>query len=91
MEEFGGCDEFFRLYNLEGKRAKLIQTKLGKDPLGITIITPGDLVYAENYDKSLSIVTGTEVHTMIKLHGWRPLGVCSSYCDKLLTVNDSNN
>lgn len=86
-------DEFLRLYNVDGTLVKMVQTKSGKIPFGITIIRFGDLVYADNYDRSLNIVKGTEVHTMIKLCGWRPLGVCSSSSDELLLlmINDSNN
>ncbi|XP_052692248.1 uncharacterized protein LOC128170508 [Crassostrea angulata] len=88
-----GCDEFLRLYNLEGKLVKSIKTKSGNVPIAIAIIRFDDLIYADNYDRSLNIVKGTEVHTMIKLHGWRPLGVCSSSSDELLLlmINDSNN
>lgn len=88
-----GCDEFLRLYNLEGKLVKSIKTKSGNVPIAIAIIRFDDLIYADKYDRSLNIVKGTEVHTMIKLHGWRPLGVCSSSSDELLLlmVNDSNN
>lgn len=88
-----GCDEFLRLYNLEGKLVKLIQTKSGKVPFGIAIIRFGDLVYADNYDRSLNIVKGTGVHTLIRLQGWRPIGLCSTSSDELLLlmVNDSNN
>lgn len=86
-------DEFLRLYKLDGKLVNIVQTKSGKVPFGISIIRFGDLVYVDNYDRSLNIVKGTEVHTMIKLQEWRPLGVCSSYSDELLLlmVNDSNN
>lgn len=72
---------------------KFIKTKSGNVPIAIAIIRFDDLIYADNYDISLKIVKGTEVHTMIKLHGWRPLGVCSSSSDELLflMINDSNN
>lgn len=88
-----GCDEFLRLYNLEGKLVKFIKTKSGKVPIAIAIIRFDDLIYADNYDRSLNIVKGTEVHTMIRLQGWRPIGVCSSSSDELLLlmVNDSYN
>lgn len=88
-----GCDEFLRLYNLEGKLVKSIKTKSGNIPIAIAIIRFDDLIYADNYDRSLNIVKGTEVHTMIRLQGWRPIGVCSSSSDEflLLMVNDSNN
>lgn len=88
-----GCDEFLRLYNLEGKLVKSIKTKSGNVPIAIAIIRFDDLIYADNYDRSVNIVKGTEVHTMIRLQGWRPIGVCSSSSDEflLLMVNDSNN
>lgn len=88
-----GCDEFLRLYNLEGKLVKFIKTKSGKVPIAIAIIRFDDLIYADNYDRSLNIVKGTEVHTMIRLQEWRPIGVCSSSSDELLLlmVNDSYN
>lgn len=90
-----GCDEFLRLYNLEGKLVKSIKTKSGNVPIAIAIIRFHDLIYADIYDRSLNIVKGTEVHTMIRLHGWRLIlvGVCSSFSDELLLlmINDSNN
>lgn len=87
-----GYDDFLRFYSLDGKLKKLIQTKSEKVPFGLAIIRFGDLIYADKFDRSLNIVKGTEVHTILRFQGWRPLGLCSTPSDEilLLMVNDSN-
>lgn len=87
------ADGIMRLYNLRGEIVKSTQTRSGALPYTITIIRFGDLIYADSHDKSLNIVTKAGVHTMIRLRGWRPRGLCSTSSDELLVVivNDNNN
>lgn len=87
-----GLDEFIRLYILRGVRFASIKTMSGNVPFGIAVIRFDDLVYADYYDRSLNIVKlNGSIHTLVRLQGWGPRGVCTTSSDDLLVfmVNDS--
>ncbi|XP_052705249.1 uncharacterized protein LOC128181035 [Crassostrea angulata] len=79
-----GNGKIMRLYNLHGKQVKSIETKSGNDPGDITVTRNGDLVYADNKDRTMNIVKNKTIETVIKLRKWKPDRVCSTSCGDLL-------
>nr|XP_022296903.1 uncharacterized protein LOC111106490 [Crassostrea virginica] len=75
-------DNILRLYNLEGELLRSVQTKSRDWPEDISVTRGGDLVYADPWDRSINLVSGTQIQRLIKLRGWRPYNLCTngSYC-----------
>ncbi|XP_078320367.1 uncharacterized protein LOC111111875 [Crassostrea virginica] len=84
-----GDNEIMKLYNLKGELLKSVQTKSGNNPKDIAVTRSGGLVYIDYLDRSINLVSGTQIQTLITLKGWRPLGLCSTSTGDLLVTMDS--
>ena len=79
------------LYNLQGHILDSVQIKSGINPHDIAVTRSGNLVYTCERDRSINLVNGTQIQTMITLHGWIPYGLCStSSGDLLVTMNNDD-
>ena len=84
----GYNDNILRLYNLQGELLRSLQTK--HKPLDIVVTRNGDLVYADYNDRSINLVCGTQIQTLISLRRWIPRGLCSTSSGDLLVSMDSD-
>ncbi|XP_078331627.1 uncharacterized protein LOC111135056 [Crassostrea virginica] len=85
-----GNDNILRLYNLQGELLRSVQTISGKYSRDIAVTRSGDLVYADFLDRSINLVRGTQIQTLITLRGWGPRGLCSTSSGDLLVIMDSD-
>ena len=85
-----GGDKMQKLHNLKGKLLKSVQPKSGNVPADVATTQSGDLVYSDYHDRSINLVSGTQIHTLIKLRGWKPLGLCIAYFGNLLVIKASD-
>ncbi|XP_061177562.1 uncharacterized protein LOC133186325 [Saccostrea echinata] len=82
-----GLDKIMKLYNLQGKLLKSIQTKSGNTPRDIEVTRSGYLIYTDPNTRTVDIVKNRQIQEVIRLQGWTPHYVCSiSYGDFLVTM-----
>ena len=81
-----GKDNIMRLYNLQGDLQKSVRTKSGYVPGDIAVTLSRDLAYTDPDDRSINIVKNTKIQPLIRLRGWIPLHLCSTYYGDLLVV-----
>ncbi|XP_078331297.1 uncharacterized protein LOC111137729 [Crassostrea virginica] len=86
----GGHANIMGLYNLQGELLRSVQTKSGNFPWEIAVTRSGDLVYSDLKDRSINLVRGTQIQTLITLRGWRPLYLCTTSSGDLLVIMDSD-
>nr|XP_022299180.1 E3 ubiquitin-protein ligase TRIM71-like [Crassostrea virginica] len=85
-----GTDNILRLYNLQGELQRSVQTKTGNWPPDIAVTRSGGLVYTDWEDRSINLVSGTQIQRLITLRGWRPWGLCSTASGDLLVIMTSD-
>ena len=90
--EFWVCqnDNNLRLYNLQGELEIAIQTKSGNPLKNIAATQSGDLVNTGLLDRSINLVRGSHIQTLIRLEGWGPLGLCRTASRDLLVIMESD-
>ncbi|XP_062595046.1 tripartite motif-containing protein 2-like [Saccostrea cucullata] len=84
-----GVDKTMKLYNLKGKLLKSIKTKSGSKPCDITVSRSGDLVYTDPDTRTVNIVKNKQIQEVIRLEGWIPYYICSTFSGDLLVTMDS--
>nr|XP_022309156.1 E3 ubiquitin-protein ligase TRIM71-like [Crassostrea virginica] len=85
-----GDNKIIKLYNLKGELLKSVTTKSGNRPADIAVTRSGGLVYADRWDSSINLVSGTQIQTLITLRGWIPLSLCSTSSGDLLVIMESD-
>nr|XP_022305618.1 uncharacterized protein LOC111112429 [Crassostrea virginica] len=85
----GNC-KIMELYNLKGELLMYVRTKSGNWPEDIAVTRSGGLVYADKDDRSINLVSGTQIQTLITLQGWKPFGLCSTSSGDLLVIMRSD-
>ena len=68
--EFWTCqydDNMLRLYNLQGELIKSIKTKSWRTPRSIAVTRSEDFVYTGHSYKSINLLRGTKIQTLIRL------------------------
>nr|XP_022305094.1 E3 ubiquitin-protein ligase TRIM9-like isoform X2 [Crassostrea virginica] len=90
--EFWTCqnDNKIKLYNIKGDLVKSVKTKSTNMPHDIAVARNGDIVYTAFSDKSINLVSGSQIQTLITLRGWTPLSMCSSVSGDLLVTMKSD-
>ncbi|XP_048766824.1 E3 ubiquitin-protein ligase TRIM71-like [Ostrea edulis] len=79
-----GNGKTMKLNNLKGEQLKTIQTKSGNTPRDIAVTHGGDLVYTDPETRSVNMVKNEQIKTLIRLHKWDPLYLCSASSDDIL-------
>ncbi|XP_078330630.1 uncharacterized protein LOC144624622 [Crassostrea virginica] len=64
------------LYNLKGDILKDFQTSSTSCIQDIAVTQSGQLLYTDDNNRSVNIVSNTQIDTLIKLNEWIPHGVC---------------
>ena len=59
-------------------------------PADIAVTRSGGLVYTDRRDRSINLVSGTQIQTLITLWGWKPDGLCSTSSGDLLVIVTSD-
>ena len=85
-----GNDNILRLYKLQGELLRSVPTKSGYWPQDIAVTQSGDLVYTDPKDRSINLVSGTQIQTLITLQGWRPIHLCCTSSGDLLVIMESD-
>uniref|UniRef100_A0A8B8DGL1 Tripartite motif-containing protein 3-like n=1 Tax=Crassostrea virginica TaxID=6565 RepID=A0A8B8DGL1_CRAVI len=85
-----GDDNILRLYKLQGELLSSVKTNSGNLPQDIAVDRSGYLVFADYKDRSINLVSGTQIQTLITLLGWRPRGLCSTSSGDLLVIMESD-
>ncbi|XP_062610831.1 uncharacterized protein LOC134272634, partial [Saccostrea cucullata] len=71
-----GNNKIMKLYNLQGKLLKSIQTKSGDSPWNIAVTRSGDLIYTDPVTRTVNIVKNDQIQEVITLQGWTSHCVC---------------
>lgn len=80
-----------KLYNLQGKLLKSIQTKSSVNvSSGIAVTKSGYLVYTNDVNKTVNVFNYKQMVEVIRLVGWTPRNVCVSSSDSLLVIMNSD-
>ncbi|XP_062603319.1 uncharacterized protein LOC134265098 [Saccostrea cucullata] len=86
-----GDDKSMRLFDLQGKLLKTINTKSGNVPCDIAVTRSGDLLYTDRETKTVNIVRNTEMQEIIRLKAWIPYFICCTLSgDFLVTMKTDN-
>ena len=69
---------------------KSVQTFSSNDPWDVTMARSGDPLYTDYYDRSINLVTDSEIKPLIKVPGWKPHYLHCTSSGDLLVMMDSD-
>ena len=75
-----------KLYNMQGKLLKFVQAKSRNVPKDIAVTQSGDLVYADYDERSINLVSDTQIQRLVRLRWWTPRYLCNTSSDGLLVI-----
>lgn len=75
-----------QLYNLQGELLKSVKTKSGYNSFDIAITQNRDLVYPDDYNKSINIMKKSQIEPLITFQASTPRDVCCSASGDLLVI-----
>ncbi|XP_062613703.1 tripartite motif-containing protein 2-like [Saccostrea cucullata] len=87
-EEFWFCGiyRYIFLLNLQGKLIKSFTTKSKNRPEDIAVTRSGDLVYTDPGKRTVNKVENDQIQEVIRLQGWIPNYVCSTFSGDFLVT-----
>ncbi|XP_062603325.1 E3 ubiquitin-protein ligase TRIM36-like [Saccostrea cucullata] len=85
-----GNSKVMKLYNLQGKLLKSIQTKSKIPPREIAVTEYGELVYTDEVTRTVNLVKNKQIEELIRLMGWIPENVCVDASGDLLVTMASD-
>lgn len=87
-----GDEGTLKLFSIkQNSQLKSIKILSENTPASITVTPTGDFVFAEYKDESVSIVKNEKTEIVIRLHGWKPNGICCTPSGDFLITMVSDN
>ena len=77
-----------KLYNIQGKLLKSVQAESRNVPkdIHVAVTQSEDLVYADYDERSINLVSDTQIQRLVRLRWWTPHYLCNTSSDGLLVI-----
>ena len=85
-----GVEKILKLYELKDSQMISIQTKSEFSPWDVELISTGNMIYVDLFNRSINLMGDTQIETLIKLGKWIPSNLCIGSSGDLLVTMDSD-